>query len=585
MTALEEIINYLDIVNPAGAILVTGPWGSGKTYLIEHTLKKEVEKKYIIIKISLFGIDSIEAINVEVKKKWVEAFLRHREFDKIAETAKGVVDIAKKLPIAPTIKEMLNINPFDYIEMEMKIDNKTVVLVFDDLERCSLSIVDILGCINSYCENRGFKPIIIANEERIRNKTINNSGNETSDQEDKQLLYKEIKEKIIQRTVYYKPNYMDIISDIINEYPDNDINYRNFLLANRERICDLFVSGEKVFLNNIRVLKYAIQDFFRIFQLLSDFEIKHIEKWIGPFFIYLAFTKNNIGSNEDTSMKQYLEVHSIQYDEAYFILGVEDWITKGIWDSRKILNEVRRIKERQNLDNDCDKLRLCSIQDLDDSVIDNGIGELLNKAYSGVISLDDYLNLMQNFSMARALHYSFRTNISGERLLEGVNRSIENIKNGKTTDECHIQCDSPFLMKNYLVEQYEYDIVEIIDSFRKSNYQDELQSQQVYKEALQKGLLSFKESNIKVPLISITKEICDLIYEKYSESSNAVKSGFVNEFRFHIKDMSKSSANVKNLNYLKTNLKNLSNEYEKKNQQMAAIHTRTLLSAIDSKLE
>ena len=83
----------------------------------------------------------------------------------------------------------------------------------------------------------------------------------------------------------------------------------------------------------------------------------------------------------------------------------------------------------------------------------------------------------------------------------------------------------------------------------------------------------------------MTKEICDLVYEKYSESSNAVKSGFANDFRFHIKDMAKSRANVKNLNYLKTRLMNLCNEYEQKNQQMAAIHTRTLLSAVASKLE
>ena len=585
MTALEELISYLDIVNPAGAILVTGPWGSGKTYLIENTLKKEVAKKFIIIKVSLFGIDSIDAINAEVKKRWVEAFLRQREFDKIAEAAKDVADIAKKFPIAPAIKDILNINPFDYLEMKTTIDDKTVVLVFDDLERCSLSIVDILGCINSYCENRGFKTIIIANEERIRNKTANNTAGKTSNQEDKQLLYKEIKEKIIQRTVYYKPDYAAIISNMIDEYPDNNPDYRNFLLANKERISDLFVSGEKVFLNNIRSLKYAIQDFSRIFQLLTDFEIMHVERWIGPFFICLAFTKNDIGTDEDISMEQYLENHGIQYDENYFIPGVEEWITKGIWDSGKILSAAKRIKEKQNLDNDCNKLRLGSIQDLEDSAIDNGIEPLLEKAYSGEISLDDYLNLMQNFALARALHYSFSMDISGEKLLEGVNKCIERIKNGEVTDECQIQCDSPLLMKHYLEEQYESDIVGIIDSFRKSNYQYELQSQQAYMEALQKGLQSFKESNIKIPLISMTKEICDLIYEKYAESSNAVKSGFANDFRFQIKDMSKSSTNVRNLNYLKTKLKNLCNEYENKNQQMAAIHTRILLSAVDSKLE
>ena len=48
------------------------------------------------------------------------------------------------------------------------LNNKKVVLVFDDLERSKLDTVDILGCINEYCENRGFHTIVIANEDKLK---------------------------------------------------------------------------------------------------------------------------------------------------------------------------------------------------------------------------------------------------------------------------------------------------------------------------------------------------------------------------------------------------------------------------------
>lgn len=47
------------------------------------------------------------------------------------------------------------------------IEEKHVVLVFDDLERCCLDIVDVLGAINDYCENQKFHTIIVANQDKM----------------------------------------------------------------------------------------------------------------------------------------------------------------------------------------------------------------------------------------------------------------------------------------------------------------------------------------------------------------------------------------------------------------------------------
>ena len=41
------------------------------------------------------------------------------------------------------------------------------MIVFDDLERCSIDITDLLGYINSFVEHEGVKVVVLADEGRI----------------------------------------------------------------------------------------------------------------------------------------------------------------------------------------------------------------------------------------------------------------------------------------------------------------------------------------------------------------------------------------------------------------------------------
>ena len=60
MTTLEELIYYCKEPKPIGALLLSGEWGCGKTYLIEHNLKDTLKENFYILRISLFGVTSIE---------------------------------------------------------------------------------------------------------------------------------------------------------------------------------------------------------------------------------------------------------------------------------------------------------------------------------------------------------------------------------------------------------------------------------------------------------------------------------------------------------------------------------------------
>ena len=44
MNTLEELLYYCNEPEPVGALLLTGEWGCGQTYLIDHALKPGFSK-------------------------------------------------------------------------------------------------------------------------------------------------------------------------------------------------------------------------------------------------------------------------------------------------------------------------------------------------------------------------------------------------------------------------------------------------------------------------------------------------------------------------------------------------------------
>ena len=76
MKTIEEIENYIEEQDQNGALLVTGKWGSGKTYLIRQIEKKlNQEPKYLMAVVSLFGIEDTNTLSKKVKE--AVAYARH----------------------------------------------------------------------------------------------------------------------------------------------------------------------------------------------------------------------------------------------------------------------------------------------------------------------------------------------------------------------------------------------------------------------------------------------------------------------------------------------------------------------------
>lgn len=131
---------------------------------------------------------------------------------------------------------------------------KKLVLVFDDFERCKIGVIDLLGIINTYVEDKRIKTIVIASEDNIE------------DEEN----YKTFKEKVVERTVKLDVEYRRIQQEMIEDYKTETSEYKEFLKKESPKLFQVFEeSGSR----NLRTFKSCLIDFERVYGLWHSLKL------------------------------------------------------------------------------------------------------------------------------------------------------------------------------------------------------------------------------------------------------------------------------------------------------------------------
>lgn len=313
---IEEIENYIEEQDQNGALLVTGKWGSGKTYLIRQIEKKlNQEPKNLMAVVSLFGIEDTNTLSKKVK----EAVAYAQTFNKAEKSGKGHiakgVNIAKQLSekaaafgelfdfgkikkIAKSANMLLSIDIHDFLPIEKEVYcivageeqpvKKKLVLVFDDFERCKIGVIDLLGIINTYVEDKRIKTIVIASEDNIE------------DEEN----YKTFKEKVVERTVKLDMEYRRIQQEMIEDYKTETSEYKEFLKKESPKLFQVFEeSGSR----NLRTFKSCLIDFERVYGLWHSLKLP-TDGMGEALYVFAAYLFEVKGGNYK-KMDEYDEYH------------------------------------------------------------------------------------------------------------------------------------------------------------------------------------------------------------------------------------------------------------------------------------
>ena len=283
---IAEFLNYyLEKENsPDYAVLITGCWGSGKTYFIRKYLKgKGAEKdstkvfdwltgceKYTVVYVSLFGTKNRKEMDQRVLEK-LYPILNSAVFKVLPDAVALVGKISSVITGNPTMAiagKTASVLARNYLKKKENLNKKTVV-VFDDVERADMPLPELLGYLNEYVEHLHVPCILLADKKKWEEAQ--------KCQEDKSTLHRlsSTKEKVIGKEFQIRTTFDEVWDCWFDkENPILNDKSNNLLKDYHDTIAQIF---EMAGVSNFRSLKHSLLDFQRFIEKIQDGYLKDPE--------------------------------------------------------------------------------------------------------------------------------------------------------------------------------------------------------------------------------------------------------------------------------------------------------------------
>lgn len=243
--AVELLDHYLESSTIArGAILLTGPWGSGKT----HFIKRYLEKRRLRLKpdvlldpdhlyVTLYGVQSLGEIQSQFFAQ-TNPGLNSGPVRLLGVIAARALNTFTK---GQAVKEADADKVRDWLARTLK----GQILVFDDLERCGMPLTEVMGFINTFVEHEGAKVVLLACEAEIP--------------EDQTEAYLARKEKLVSKTIELTADAAGVYDLFVAEMQVPEA--AEAAASHRDAALRTFAASEK---HNLRSLRSALHDFDRL---------------------------------------------------------------------------------------------------------------------------------------------------------------------------------------------------------------------------------------------------------------------------------------------------------------------------------
>lgn len=318
---VDGILNYLKM-DSSGALMVTGPWGCGKSYFFEHFLFEKLKaKNFKPLRVSLFGLSSLSDLSKNIISEYADYLTDNKILKKIADGGANLVKFADKIKL-PFVSDYLDLKGiFGSGKALYKLLSEDVVICLDDLERAieKYDINDLLGIINELVENQHLKVIVIANKEYIDKQQYSRNDSAAS-------VHDVFYEKVIEKVLHFTPDIVGVFKTLIqsdgkeksgafeafmnNECIKNSVSPK---LAN-----SVSLRHQK---ENIRTLKFAVSHFRNIFQNyidhgkdVTDTKIERllINQWLFLYSLSLESKQTALSIDDSMGLDKYVATASME---------------------------------------------------------------------------------------------------------------------------------------------------------------------------------------------------------------------------------------------------------------------------------
>lgn len=340
----EYIKNYLENDNTKSAVMLTAPWGAGKSYYIREELIPFVKNKLnkMCVCVSLYGLKNIDEVS---KALYLE--VRFGKFDKNNEKHTTTKVIGKTIVkgVASFFGINLDMDDSSLQELYDSVDLSGKLIILEDIERSGIDIIQILGYVSNLVEQDGVKVLLVANEQEFlsreshkhnntEEKKIQKAVDSITDRElpltIKAKEYLRKKEKTVNDTILFETNKHEALKNIISLYFENKVAQ---CLLEEIYINAIINTMKEVESDNLRAILYACQKTLDIITICgNELDCDFIKSMLGGIIAYACRLKKgesvrwesdiNSPFNLGTAMfplyrvcYQYMNSHYLYLDE------------------------------------------------------------------------------------------------------------------------------------------------------------------------------------------------------------------------------------------------------------------------------
>lgn len=381
----QYILHYLTEDKTKSAIMLTGPWGTGKSYYIQNELKPFLEKKenggHSCVIVSLYGLKDTAEISKSIYLGTRMKFLTAASEKSTTVTFAGET-IIKGIAGAFGVDLSVSERSLKRLYASVNLTGKLVVL--EDLERSGIDILEVLGYVNNLVEQDGVKVLLVANEEEIikyelGNKVIGRRKKEEIEEEieeEKRLHeafdvpfenkgeivqcrlsedYLRLKKKTISDTIEFKEDYQTAIREIVQMFDNETLNK----FSTVESIKDILDIMSHCRSYNLRSFIFACQKTNDIFSSLDEKYLSD-ENFVQAVFIgILSFALKQKNGNSHTWGNEKYFSAVLGHEKAPLFKFCYDYVMRQITEFEDIEGAYQAYSElvlydknRSNNDND-----------------------------------------------------------------------------------------------------------------------------------------------------------------------------------------------------------------------------------------
>jgi type II secretory pathway predicted ATPase ExeA len=306
----QAIINYFDNKSTDYAVMISGDWGSGKTYFLRNDIFSYLRDEYFRpIYISLIGLRDEDKLEKKIFEK-INPFFQSTKKSQIASEADRMERLLNK-------------------EDEKSLDiPKKIVLCFDDLERINIDFFETaLGFINTFIEHNKIKCIFLCNESKLEKKIPD---------------FRNTKEKYIRYTYFLKSNIENIIQEELLKNQEKYINLKDFDIS---VISEMFRKGKCY---NVRTLLFTLSLLNTIVEklntniILNNIDKKYIIELITRYLCFVCIEQKKGIS------KQTIDKISVAYVTKNPIMLFEEGFQLDLISSESNNNDSETKVETEN---------------------------------------------------------------------------------------------------------------------------------------------------------------------------------------------------------------------------------------------